>query len=162
MSPQIEKFIDKLYGIIYDTSVSVYQIVIDTNVWISALRSQRGASHQLITLIDSGKFESNISVSLILEYEEVAKRIIGEIPLTERDIDDILDYICQVGNQRKVYYLWRPFLEDPKDDMALELAITAECEFIVTYHQKHFQDIERFGLSVITPKEFLQKIGALP
>ena len=140
----------------------VYQIVVDTNVWIAALRSKRGASHKLLSLIDSGQYEANISVPLVLEYEDTAKRFVGEIPLTERDIDDILDYICAVANQHKIYYLWRPFLSDPGDDMILELAVTAECDFIVTYNQSDFVGVEQFGLITLTPKEFLQKIGVLP
>ncbi len=140
----------------------VYQIVVDTNVWIAALRSKRGASHKLLSLIDSGQYEANLSVPLVLEYEDTAKRLVGEIPLTERDIDDILDYICAVANQHKIYYLWRPFLSDPGDDMILELAVTAECDFIVTYNQSDFVGVEQFGLITLTPKEFLQKIGVLP
>jgi predicted nucleic acid-binding protein len=81
----------------------VYQIVIDTNVWIAALRSKRGASYKLLSLIDSGKFEANLSVPLVLEYEDTAKRLVGEIPLTERDVDDILDYICAVAHHRRIY-----------------------------------------------------------
>ena len=140
----------------------VYQIVVDTNVWIAALRSKRGASHKLLSLIDSGQYEANISVPLVLEYEDTAKRLVGEIPLTERDIDDILDYICAVANQHKIYYLWRPFLSDPGDDMILELAVTAECDFIVTYNQSDFVGVEQFGLITLTPKEFLHKIGVWP
>jgi putative PIN family toxin of toxin-antitoxin system len=139
----------------------VYQIVIDTNVWIAALRSKRGASYKLLSLIDSGKFEANLSVPLVLEYEDAAKRLIGEIPLTERDIDDILDYVCTVAQHRKIYYLWRPFLTDPRDDMVLELAVTAQCEFIVTFNQSDFAGVEQFGLSALTPREFLQKIGVI-
>ncbi|MCX7839805.1 MAG: putative toxin-antitoxin system toxin component, PIN family [Anaerolineae bacterium] len=139
----------------------VYQIVIDTNVWIAALRSKRGASHRLLSLIDSGKFEINISVPLILEYEETAKRLVGEIALTEQDIDDILDYVCKVANHRKIYYLWRPFLSDLEDDMVLELAVTSECDFIITFNQSDFRGIERFGLAAITPQQFLRLIGAL-
>jgi len=139
----------------------VYQIVIDTNVWVAALRSKRGASYKLLSLVDSGKFEVNLSVPLVLEYEDTAKRLVGEIPLTERDIDDILDYICAVAHHRKIYYLWRPFLSDPRDDMVLELAVTAECNFIVTFNQRDFAGVEQFGLSTLTPKGFLQKIGAV-
>jgi putative PIN family toxin of toxin-antitoxin system len=139
----------------------IYQIVIDTNVWIAALRSKRGASYKLLSLIDNGKFEANLSVPLVLEYEDVAKRLVGDIPLTERDIDDILDYICSVAHHRKIYYLWRPFLSDPRDDMILELAVTAECDFIVTFNQSDFAGIEQFGLSTLTPKAFLQQIGVL-
>lgn len=140
--------------------MSQHQIVIDTNVWIAALRSKRGASHRLLSLIGSGKFEVNISVPLILEYEDVAKRFIGEISLNARDINDILDYTCQVANHRQIHYLWRPFLRDPGDDMVLELAVTANCNFIVTFNQSDFQGTQQFGIVVITPQEFLRKIGA--
>jgi putative PIN family toxin of toxin-antitoxin system len=142
--------------------VSAYQIVVDTSVWISALRSRRGASHRLLSLLGTGQFETHISVPLVLEYEGVPRRLLGQIALTETDIEDILDYICRVSKHQKVFYLWRPFLSDPDDDMVLELAVTARCDFIVTHNRRHFRGAERFGLTVVTPGEFLQKIGALP
>ena len=141
--------------------MSVPQIVIDTNVFIAALRSSRGASHRLLRLIDSGKFEINISVPLVLEYEDVGKRIVEEIALRVEDIEDVIDYICKVAKHHKVYYLWRPFLRDPKDDMVLELAISGGCEIIVTYNVKDFDGVEEFGLQVMTAKEFLEHIGEL-
>ena len=139
------------------------QIVIDTDVFISALRSRQGASYKLLTLLGSDKFEINVSVALVLEYEDVAKRLLGEMALTESDIDDIIDYICLVANRRKVFYLWRPVLKDPNDDMVLELAAGANCDFIITFNKKDFryQDLKPFGLKALTPKEFLQEIGEL-
>lgn len=138
------------------------QIVIDTNVLISALRSRRGASYKLLSLIDTGKFEVNISVPLVLEYEQTAQNHVSETSLSIEDIGDILDYICRVSSQRKVFYLWRPILKDPKDDMVLELAVTAGCDFIVTYNKRDFEGAEKFGLQVVTPREFLEKTGELP
>lgn len=104
------------------------QIIIDTNVFIASLRSQYGASYKLFMLLGSGKYEVNFSVPLLLEYEEVGKRLIGEIALTVHDINNILDYICSISNNRKVFYLWRPFLNDADDDMILELAISSVCQ----------------------------------
>ena len=153
--------IDKWGGIEYDTGMGAPQIVIDTSVFIAALRSRQGASHKLFTLIDSGRFEVNISVPLILEYEEAAKRLVGHLALTARDIDNIIDYICAVANHRTVFYLWRPFLRNPQDDWVLELAVTATCEYIVTYNQHDFEGIQRFGIQAVTAKEFLQGIGEL-
>jgi len=138
------------------------QIVIDTNVLVASLRSQYGASYRLLMLLGSGKYEVNLSVPLALEYEEVAKRLIGEIPLTVQDIDDILDYIFSVAIQRKIFYLWRPFLKDPEDDMILELAVSCGCDIIVTYNKNDFRGAEKFGIRLLTAKEFLQEIGELP
>jgi len=141
--------------------MSVFQIVIDTNVFVTALRSQYGASHKLISLIKSGKFQVNLSVPLVIEYEASAKKMIGEITLNEDEIDDILDFVISKANHWKIYYLWRPQLKDPNDDMVLELAVTANCEYIITYNLDDFKGAEKFGVMPITPKEFLQMIGEL-
>ena len=160
-SERADFLFDKQLGIVYNTIMKRCQIVIDTNVLVAALRSKRGASYKLFMLISSGKFTIHISVPLILEYEDVAKRLLKDIPLTEQDIDDILDYLCAIAQQQQVFYLWRPYLKDPKDDMVLELAVTANCDFIVTYNKRDFDGAERFGLGVVTPKEFLERIGEL-
>jgi predicted nucleic acid-binding protein len=110
-------------------------------------------------LVGRANFELNLSVPLFLEYEDAAKRWLGKIPLSEDDIDNILDYLCQMANQREIFYLWRPFLKDPKDDMVLELAVSAQCETIITYNKRDFKGIEKFGLRVMNPKEFLEMIG---
>lgn len=137
------------------------QIVIDTNVIASALRSSWGASYKLLWMINSDKFEVNVSLPLILEYEGVAKRLLGEIALTEEEIDDIIDYICRVANFQEIFYLWRPFLRDAQDEMVLELAVAAQCDAIITYNKTDFEGVDRFGLRVITPKTFLEEIGEL-
>lgn len=137
-------------------------IVIDTNVFVSALMSNRGASYKLLSLVGTGKFEINISVPMVLEYEDAAKRLIGtKISLTVEDVDNILDYLCLVAKHHKVYYLWRPTLKDPRDDMVLELAVSAGCPVITTYNLNDFQGVERFGIEAITPKVFLERIGEL-
>ena len=138
------------------------RIVIDTNVFISALRSRRGASYRLFMLLDRGDIEINLSVPLIVEYEDAAKRIAREFGLTHGDIDDILDYICSIAHRRKIHFLWRPFLKDPQDDHVLELAVESGCNFIVTHNIRDFSGAEQFGIRVVTPKEFLKVIGGLP
>jgi len=137
------------------------QIVIDTNVFISALRSSRGASHKLLGLIGDKDFEINISVPLVLEYEEVAKRLLSETPLTEKEIDDVLNYICSVANRCKIFYLWRPILSDPCDDIVLELAVVSESDYVITYNKSDFKEAKLFGVEVVTPKEFLKTIGEI-
>ncbi len=134
-------------------------VILDTNVIVAALRSRRGASYRLLALIGQGLFDINVSVPLILEYEDAAKRLIGEIALTVEDIDDILDYVCAVANHYTIFFLWRPFLRDNKDDMVLELAVASRCDVIVTYNQRDFVGVKQFGIRVLTPKEFLAELG---
>jgi putative PIN family toxin of toxin-antitoxin system len=153
--------IDSRYGIIYNTIMSVIQIVVDTNVFVTALRSRHGASYKLIQLIKKGIFQLNLSVPLAVEYEAVAKRTIGEITLNEEEVDNILDFVISKSNCWQIFYLWRPELNDPGDDMVLELAVTANCQYIITYNVGDFKSAKKFGITAITPKEFLQMIGEI-
>ncbi len=57
--------------------------------------------------------------------------------------------------------MWRPYLRDLEDDFVLELAVAAECDYIITFNQRDFVGIENFGIRAITPKEFLSVIGEL-
>jgi putative PIN family toxin of toxin-antitoxin system len=139
--------------------VKKYKIVIDTNVIVSALKSQNGYSYNLLSIIDDKRFQVFISTPVVLEYEDALKREKSKITLTKSEIDDVLNYICLVAEQRKIYYLWRPFLKDQKDDMFLELAVESGCDFIISFNKKDFEGIEKFGLRILSPKEFLKLIG---
>lgn len=138
-----------------------YKIVIDTNVFVSALRSRKGASFKLLSLIKSDKFEVNLSVPLLIEYETAAKRLLGKIPLGSGDIDSILDFVVSKSKRWSIYYLWRPYLKDAGDNMVLEVAITAHCDYIITYNRNDFKGSELFGIIPITPQVFLKRIGEL-
>jgi putative PIN family toxin of toxin-antitoxin system len=126
---------------------------------VAALSSNRGASYRLLSMIDNDKFQIAISVPLLIEYEDVLKRKSRNISLTHDEIDDILDYICAVADKREIYYLWRPFLKDPKDDMVLELAVESQSHYIITYNLRDFKRIEQFNVRAISPKDFLEMIG---
>ena len=137
------------------------QLVIDTNVFVSALRNDTGASFYIFSLMGKNKFETNVSVPLIMEYEEVAHRFLDQTNLTTSDLNDLLDYICSVSNKHTINYLWRPFLKDPKDDFVLELAVKARSQYIITFNKKDFQNISKFGITALTPWEFLKERGLL-
>lgn len=137
------------------------QIVLDTNIIYSALRSRNGASFLLMSLLPSSLFQLNVSVPLVLEYEDVLKRNPDELIFTDLEIDHFLDSICAMANRHDVFYLWRPILRDPSDDMVLELAVKAKCQYIVTYNKQDFEEIEAFGIEALDAREFLKQIGEL-
>lgn len=139
------------------------KIVIDTNVVISAQRSQHGASAKLISLVGTGLFEIHVSIPLILEYEEVLTRDRKSLGLEQDDVEDLVDAFCALStHHRDIHFRWRPFLPDPKDEFILDLSVVAQCDYIITYNQKDFAGVERFGINVVDPKTFLQAIGVIP
>jgi predicted nucleic acid-binding protein len=115
-----------------------------------------------MSLIGSQKFSLFLSVPLVIEYESVAKRMSRNLGLTHSDIEDIIDYLCTVGQHRQVHFLWRPGLKDPGDDFILELAVESECDYIVTHNVKDFKNINKFKVKAITPQTLLRKIGEIP
>lgn len=137
------------------------KIVIDTNILISALLSRRGAAFKLISLIGKEYYDYVLSVPLIIEYEDVLKRENSKIVLSLESINNVLDRLCFHAELREIFYLWRPYLNDPKDDLVLELAVESNCDSIITYNLKDFKNIDKFGLEAITPKAFLQQIGVI-
>jgi putative PIN family toxin of toxin-antitoxin system len=138
------------------------QVVIDTNVIIAGLRSRRGSAFQLLALIDTGQFNIHLSVPLVLEYTEVLLRELPNLYLSREEVDDLIDFYCAVGVRHEIFFLWRPFLRDPKDDMVLELAVKAGCQSIITFNTRDFAGVEQFGVSLLEPSEFLCLIGKLP
>lgn len=134
------------------------QVVIDTNVIFAGLWSQRGASYQLLQRLESGEFDFHLSVPLVLEYEDVCLRHRTELGLSRGDISVVINAICAAGGKHEIYYLWRPWLKDPKDDMVLELAVTAGCAKIVTFNLRDFEGIGSFGIAAIRPGDFLREL----
>lgn len=132
-------------------------VVLDTNVLVAAIRSRRGASFRLLSQVGTGSFDVAVSVPLVLEYEEVLLRHRG--PMGAGDVRDIVDYVCSVARQQNIFYLWRPLLRDPKDDMVAEVAVAAGAQAIITHNRKDYAGIARFGIQVLSPGEFLERIG---
>lgn len=129
-------------------------IVLDTNVLVAAARTNRGASYLLLDeLAREPRFGICISVPLVMEYEMALKRSSG---LGAVEAERIVDYLCWVGDKREIYFLWRPFLRDPRDEMVLEVAAEARAHAIVTHNVRDFKGVEeRFGIRVLRPGDFL-------
>ncbi len=135
------------------------QVVIDTNVMHSGLRSRRGYAFRLLQLVGTGRFEINLSVPLVLEYEEVLLREEPDLYVGPDVIGNVIDFHCRVARRHRIFYLWRPFLADADDEMVLELAVAAGCSRIITYNKNDFEGVEVFGIRAIEPGAFLEEIG---
>ena len=102
------------------------RIVVDTSVLVSAARSRQGASFALIGSLPDPRFEIALSVALYTEWPAVLTRPAHLPPgLRAEDVLDYLRYLTSIAHLQDVYYLWRPFLHDPGDDMVLECAVAS-------------------------------------
>jgi putative PIN family toxin of toxin-antitoxin system len=136
--------------------VAIPLVVLDTNILVSALRSRRGASFAVVERVGGGEFEIAVSVPLVLEYEDAMLRHRGA--LSAADVGEIVDYVCSVARHHRVFFLWRPLLRDPSDDMVAEVAVAAGAQAIVTYNRRDFLGVEKFGLKIWLPQQLLERI----
>jgi putative PIN family toxin of toxin-antitoxin system len=134
------------------------RIILDTNVLQAGLYSSRGASFKILQAIEEGKLKTVLSTTLLFEYEDILKRNQVDLGLSNQEIEKVLDYFCMKSEHQKIYFLWRPYLPDPKDDHLLELAIASGTKLIVTHNTKDFKGVEAFGIRSITPKAILEEI----
>ena len=135
------------------------RVVLDTNVLYSALNSSRGISYHLLSLLAEERFDTAVSVPLVLEYEDVLGRLVRRGGLSREDADVALDFMCEASVRQTIFFLWRPLLRDPKDDHVAELAIAAGCDAIVTHNHRDFAALTQFDLEVISPYELLARPG---
>jgi putative PIN family toxin of toxin-antitoxin system len=135
--------------------------VLDTDVLVAALRSDGGASRQLLLAALDEKFELLLSVPLVLEYEGVLTRPehLAACGLRSQEVERILDDLISIATPVNLDYRWRPTLRDPNDDMVLETALNGNANAIVTFNLRDFAESSRIlGCSAILPEMALRQM----
>jgi putative PIN family toxin of toxin-antitoxin system len=138
------------------------RVILDTNVLVAALRSDMGASYAIVAQLPSERFQMALTVPLYLQYQDVLTRpehMTGAS--TTEDILNFLRYLCSIAHRQRVFFLWRPWLKDPKDDMVLEAAVASQSRYIITHNLRDFTRSgieEYFGIVPIRPREFLHRL----
>jgi len=135
-------------------------VVIDTNVWISALISKDGVSREVIRWALLDKIAPQISTTLFVEYEDVMKRekIQTLCSLTIQEQEELFQAFLSTCKWNEIFYLWRPNLDDEGDDFLIELAVASNSSIIVTDNIKDIECGElKFDIEVLTPKQFIER-----
>jgi len=137
------------------------RIVLDTDVLVAALRSDRGASRQLLISALDGKIEVLVSVPLVVEYEAVLTRPehLQASGLTVVEVNEVLDALVKVSVPVLLRFLWRPRLKDPADEMVLETAVNGSADRLATFNVRHLAVAAReFGIRVLRPRDLWKEI----
>ncbi|MDJ1172011.1 putative toxin-antitoxin system toxin component, PIN family [Roseofilum sp. BLCC_M154] len=137
------------------------KLVIDTNVFVSALISPDGVSRAVLRACLQGKYQPLMGTALFLEYESIVSRseVMARCPLPRAEVEALLAALMSVSQWVQVYYLWRPNLRDEADNHLIELAIAGNAETIVTQNVKDFQRAELIfpQLSIISPEALIME-----
>jgi len=134
-------------------------VVIDTNVFVAGLRSEGGASREVLRHALLGKIEPLFGNALWLEYEDLLGRPVWTDATTSDERQQVLAALAKVGRWVTVYYGWHPNLPDEADNHLIELAIAGGASVIITHNVRDVRRGELLlnGLLVLTPAEYLEK-----
>lgn len=141
--------------------VAVMRVVLDTDGLAAALRSDQGASRQLLLAALDRRFVSLVTVPLMLEYEAVLTRQEhrAAVGITTEDVDVVLDALAAVIEAVRLSFLWRPTLKDAADEMVLETAVNGTADRRVTFNLKHLGKAAlEFGIRATRPGGALREI----
>lgn len=135
--------------------------VLDTNIVVAALRSPSGASAELLRRARHGEFQMLASAALAIEYEAVCQRAEHRkaAQLSARETGQFLHAVIDLIEPVDFWFLWRPQLRDPGDELVLEAAVNGRADVIATFNLRDFAAArDRFGIHVLTPGEALMRL----
>jgi putative PIN family toxin of toxin-antitoxin system len=136
------------------------RIVLDSSVFVSALKSANGASRAVLRLCLQGRCLPLFGQKLMAEYEDLLgrPRLFENSPLSESERKELFDALLSVSGWVPVFFLWRPNLPDEGDNHVLELAVAGAAMTLVTHNVRDFRHGElRFPVpEIMTPAEFLE------
>ncbi len=109
------------------------RLVIDTNVWVSAILNPHGFPAQILTALATGQFTLVTSAALLEELADVLARprIALRYGVTQADIDDLVALLRQratVVTVTGTIHVCR----DPDDDVILETAMRGRADTVVS------------------------------
>lgn len=133
-------------------------IVLDTDVIVSASLSEKGASYSLIADADRQIVHKFTSSEQIKEYREVIRRLnkksIIHFPKEFERIDLDKTSVSEASD----------YTHDPNDAHIIALAASSKSKFLVTYNLKDYkkEGLRRdFDLICMTPGIFLQYLRSM-
>src|ERR1700710_670464 len=128
----------------------------DTDTIVAAMRSPAGASAALLRMARGGRITLVATASLCLEYEGVCSREehVATAQFSPSDLAVFLDAVVGLVEPVDAWFLWRPQLRDPGDEMVLQAAVNGRAAAIATFNRRDFRPAaDRFGIEILLPAE---------
>lgn len=132
--------------------------MLDTNVLVSALRSEGGASREVLRCVLQGQYRPLFGTTLWLEYESMLGRDVWTDETTPEEREVVLAALAYRGRWVTTYYGWRPNLPDEGDNHLIELAVAGGAEAVITHNVRDLEsgDLRWTQLQILTPAQFLE------
>ncbi len=141
-------------------------VVVDTNVFVGALKSPGGANREIIRLCLKSQLAPLMGAALFAEFESVMARdnLFHDCLLDVHGRDALLDAFLSICRWHSIHYLWRPNLRDEADNHIVELAVTGGASAIVTNNVRDFRggQLTRMGPRILRPVAMIRELENEP
>jgi putative PIN family toxin of toxin-antitoxin system len=128
------------------------KIVLDTNVIVSGMLSSDGSAGEIVRLVACGDLTLCYDVRIICEYRDVLCRL--KLSFDKMQVEYFLDQTKASGDSVAAKPLSKR-LPDRYDEPFLEVALAGGVSYLVTGNIKHYPADRRYGVKIVSPKEFL-------
>mgnify|MGYP006437591373 CR=1 FL=1 len=135
------------------------ELVVDTNIFVAALRSEGGASREVLRRVLRGQYRPVFGTTLWLEYEALLDRDVWTEETTAAEREAVLGALARCGRWVTTYYGWRPNLRDEGDNHLIELAVAGNARAIVTHNVRDLAsgELRWARLRIVTPAQCLEE-----
>lgn len=141
--------------------IMVCKVIIDTNVFVSAVLSANGAARAVLRSALLYEITPIFGNALLAEYEYVLGRenIFDKADVSQHERQILFEALLSVSKWNRIHFLWRPNLKDEGDNHVLELGVASGAEAIITGNTKDFKKSELLfpELLILTPSEWLNR-----
>jgi uncharacterized protein len=136
----------------------VRRVVLDSNVYVSALLAPTGSPAQIIERWADGQFEVIVSPLLLAELERVLRRPKFKASIPAVQVDALVSALSEDGVSAADPEASPGATPDPGDDYLVALARAADAECIVS-GDTHLTQLSDPRPPVLTPRAFLNSLG---
>lgn len=137
------------------------RIVLDTIVLVSGLLGLYSYPARIIDMISIGRLQCVYDDRIMAEYREVLSRPKFQSILSDKERQDILDYLARAGIHVVAGPLGKDISAGPDPDVPfVEVAVAGSAELIITGNVKHFSHIEdqQWGIKIVSPRDCYELI----
>ena len=127
------------------------KVVIDTNVFVSALYLPESRPGELVLLARRKKIVNCTSHQIVAEIERILQKKLGwDQDRARSAVRQIMNFSEMVNTEERLNVI-----NDDADNRLLECAVASRAEFIIS-GDKHLLGLKAYqGISIITPGAFL-------
>ncbi len=136
-----------------DTPTAKLRLVIDTNIFVAAVRSPDSASRQLLDAVADGKATLLVSPAVFQEYRRILPKAVQS-----HERDEIIRRWISLAEPVDAGRGPRVVSEDPDDDKFVALALQGQADAIVSNDEHLLGLKEKIDVPVLRPGDAVERL----